>query len=84
MLDRFRSQTGSFITYLLFSMIIIVFVFTFGVMSPDEACGSGAQVADLADVNGRDVSNLDVGMASAVVDAKVELERIREQVQNIE
>jgi parvulin-like peptidyl-prolyl isomerase len=39
MLSTLRKQSKSVITYVLFGMIIVVFVFTFNVASPDMGCG---------------------------------------------
>ena len=69
MLDLMRKNTGSLITYLLFAIIIVVFVFTFGAISPDQACGGAGQgvpVVELADVDtvllqGRDELLLHLG-----------------------
>ncbi len=54
MLDILRSNTRSFIIYLLFSIIIVVFVFTFNTITPGEACGSqgpAALTAEFAEVD---------------------------------
>ena len=39
MLDLLRNNTRSFIIYLLFAIIIVVFVFTFNTITPGQACG---------------------------------------------
>jgi hypothetical protein len=52
MLDLFRKNSRSFLIYLMFAVIILVFAFTFGAITPDQACGGGGQyqVVDLAKV----------------------------------
>jgi peptidyl-prolyl cis-trans isomerase D len=65
MLGILRDNTRSFIIYLLFGIIIIVFVFTFNTITPDQACGSAGPaglVADLASVGSEriDTNMLDV------------------------
>jgi hypothetical protein len=65
MLDILRDNTRSFIIYLLFAIIIIVFIFTFNTITPDQACGGAGPaglVAELAHVNGEriDTNMLDV------------------------
>jgi len=55
MLDLLRKNSRSFVIYLMFAIIIVVFAFTFGAVGPDQACGGGAgpggyQVADFAEV----------------------------------
>jgi hypothetical protein len=67
MLDRFRNQTGSLITYIMFSMIIIVFVFTFGVIGPDQACGTSGKTVAVAEVNEDTISSPELSMASALM-----------------
>jgi hypothetical protein len=62
MLDILRDNTRSFIIYLLFAIIIIVFVFTFNTITPDQACGGAGPaglVADLATVGD---DNIDTNM----------------------
>ncbi|MCB9729314.1 MAG: SurA N-terminal domain-containing protein [Deltaproteobacteria bacterium] len=69
MLDILRSNTRSFIIYLLFSIIIIVFVFTFNTITPGEACGSSGPAtlgADFAQVEGTTVDASLFNMADAV------------------
>lgn len=54
MLDLLRNNSRSFLIYLMFAVIIVVFAFTFGAITPDQACSGGGpmQVADLAKVEG--------------------------------
>lgn len=62
MLDILRDNTRSFIIYLLFAIIIIVFVFTFNTITPDQACGGAGPaglVAELATVGDE---NIDTNM----------------------
>ena len=42
MLDFLRNNTQSTIVYLMFGVIIVVFVFTFNTITPDQACGGAA------------------------------------------
>ncbi|MBD90878.1 MAG: hypothetical protein CL940_11100 [Deltaproteobacteria bacterium] len=65
MLDILRDNTRSFLVYLLFAIIIIVFVFTFNTITPDQACGGAGPaglVAELATVgdDSIDTNMLDV------------------------
>lgn len=58
MLDILRTKTRSFVIYLLFSIIIVVFVFTFNTITPGQACGGsgvGATVGTLAEVGDHEV-----------------------------
>lgn len=60
MLDLLRNNTRSFIIYLLFAIIIVVFVFTFNTITPGQACGgTGPQglVSDLARVGDNIIDN---------------------------
>jgi hypothetical protein len=69
MLDVLRSNTRSFIIYLLFSIIIIVFVFTFNTITPGEACGSrgpATLTAELGEVDGQPLDASLFNMADAV------------------
>ncbi|MEZ4266306.1 MAG: SurA N-terminal domain-containing protein [Myxococcota bacterium] len=69
MLDILRSNTRSFIIYLLFSIIIVVFVFTFNTITPGEACGSrgpAALTAEFAEVHGAVIDASLFNMAEAV------------------
>ena len=62
MLDLLRNNSRSFVIYLMFAIIIVVFAFTFGAAGPDQACGGGGpglQAADLAEVDGQ---RIDTGM----------------------
>ncbi|PKN59160.1 MAG: hypothetical protein CVU56_02205 [Deltaproteobacteria bacterium HGW-Deltaproteobacteria-14] len=57
MLDLLRKNSRSFIIYLMFAIIIVVFAFTFGAVGPSQACGGstgpgGYAVADFANVDG--------------------------------
>lgn len=57
MLDLLRKNSRSFLIYLMFAIIIVVFAFTFGAAGPGQACGGGGgpgglQIADLAEVDG--------------------------------
>ncbi len=68
MLGTLRKQSRSVIVYVLFGIIIVVFVFTFNVASPDAGCaGGGSQsrattLATVGDVQ-MDLSDLTMGMA---------------------
>ncbi len=65
MLDLLRDNSRSFLIYLMFAIIIIVFAFTFGAITPDQACGGqqGANGAtELADVDGTTVQAGTLGM----------------------
>ncbi len=66
MLEQMRNNSGSLITYVLFSMIIIVFIFTFGAVDPSEACRGGA-VQSVAEINGNEVSEKDLAMAARLI-----------------
>ena len=66
MLEQMRNNSGSLITYVLFSMIIIVFIFTFGAVDPSEACRGGA-VQNVAEINGGDVTEKDLAMAARLI-----------------
>lgn len=71
MLDILRNNTRSFIVYLMFAVIIIVFVFTFNTITPDQACGGAGPVglvADLGEVGDTviDTNMLDVAMNLSV------------------
>ena len=66
MLEQMRNNSGSLITYVLFSMIIIVFIFTFGAVDPSEACRGGA-VESVAEINGEEVSEKDLTMAARLI-----------------
>ena len=60
MLDLLRNNTRSFIIYLLFAIIIVVFVFTFNTITPGQACGGGGPqglVSDLATVGDEIIDN---------------------------
>jgi peptidyl-prolyl cis-trans isomerase D len=60
MLDLLRNNTRSFIIYLLFAIIIVVFVFTFNTITPGQACGGeGPQglVSELATVGDEIIDN---------------------------
>ncbi len=67
MLDLLRKNSRSFIVYLMFAIIIVVFAFTFGAITPDQACGGGSagpyQVADLVKVNGETIDTNKLNMA---------------------
>ena len=57
MLDLLRKNSRSFIIYLMFAIIIVVFAFTFGAVGPSQACGGstgpgGYALADFATVDG--------------------------------
>ena len=67
MLDILRDNTRSFIIYLLFAIIIIVFVFTFNTITPDQACGGAGPaglVADLATVGDENIDTNMLDVAS--------------------
>jgi hypothetical protein len=49
MLDLLRKNTQSFVIYLLFAIIIVVFVFTFNTITPSQACGDAAPGLALGD-----------------------------------
>ncbi len=70
MLDQMRSRTGSLITYLLFTMIIIVFVFTFNSVGPSQACGGargpGGPTRDLVEVGDVTIDTNTLRMGSAL------------------
>lgn len=68
MLGTLRKQSRSVIIYVLFGIIIVVFVFTFNVASPDAGCagsGTSSKATTLATVGdvGLDVTDLTMGMA---------------------
>lgn len=68
MLGTLRKQSRSVIIYVLFGIIIVVFVFTFNVASPDAGCagaGTSSRATTLATVGDvrLDVSDLTMGMA---------------------
>ncbi|TNF29503.1 MAG: hypothetical protein EP329_15510 [Deltaproteobacteria bacterium] len=54
MLDLLRKNSRSFVIYLMFAIIIVVFAFTFGAVGPSQACGGsgpgGLAIADFAEV----------------------------------
>ena len=68
MLDVLRQNTRSWIIYLLFSIIIVVFVFTFNTITPDQACGSAGPlgISDLCQVGGETIDTNMLQMAQAV------------------
>jgi hypothetical protein len=47
MLDYLRNNAQSTVVYFMFAAIIIVFVFTFNTITPDQACGGGAPGRDV-------------------------------------
>ncbi len=68
MLGTLRKQSRSVIIYVLFGIIIVVFVFTFNVASPDAGCGGGGsqpKAVTLVTVGDTrlDLSDLTMGMA---------------------
>ena len=69
MLDILRKHSRSFLIYLVFTILIIVFAFTFGAISPDQACGGRGgpgSTAVVAEVDGREVGMQDVAVADAL------------------
>lgn len=66
MLEQMRTTSGNLITYVLFSMIIIVFIFTFGAVDPSEACRGGG-VSKIATVDEAPVTDTDFRMAGGMV-----------------
>lgn len=69
MLDILRKHSRSFLIYLVFAILIIVFAFTFGAISPDQACGGGPGTivnAVVAEVDGDAISMHDIGIADAL------------------
>ncbi|MGB0589700.1 MAG: peptidylprolyl isomerase [Myxococcota bacterium] len=72
MLDYLRNNAQSTVVYFMFAAIIIVFVFTFNTITPDQACGGGApgrEVEGLFTVGGEnlDTNWLDIA-ASLTID----------------
>ncbi|MFT7578535.1 MAG: hypothetical protein ACI9MR_000193 [Myxococcota bacterium] len=61
MLENLRQSSRSWLIYLMFAIIIVVFAFTFGAISPDQACSGGsaggAPNAVLVDVDGDKIDN---------------------------
>jgi hypothetical protein len=58
MFDIIRNKTRSFGIYFMFAAIIVVFAFTFGAISPDQACGGqagGMQRATYVEVDGEPI-----------------------------
>lgn len=71
MLDFIRNNAQSTLVYLMFGAIIIVFVFTFNTITPDQACGGGAPGRDveaLYNVDGEvlDTNWLDIAAALTI------------------
>ncbi len=68
MLEVLRQNTRSWIIYLLFSIIIVVFVFTFNTITPDQACGSAGplSISDLCQVGGETIDTNLLQMAQSV------------------
>jgi hypothetical protein len=68
MLGTLRKHSRSVIIYVLFGVIIIVFVFTFNVASPDAGCGGngGARAGVLATVAGEKVDGSALAMGLAL------------------
>jgi len=73
MLDLLRKNTRTFGIYFMFAAIIVVFGFTFGAISPDQACGGQPGVmaqADLVEIDDTKIDTALVLMAATVsVDA---------------
>jgi hypothetical protein len=66
MLEQMRNNSGNLITYTLFSMIIIVFIFTFGAVDPSEACRGGA-VEQVAEIGKSKINEKDLSMAARLM-----------------
>lgn len=69
MLDLLRKNTRTFGIYFMFAAIIVVFGFTFGAISPDQACGGQPGVmaqADLVKVEDARIDTALVQIAMAV------------------
>jgi len=69
MLDLLRKNSRSFGVYLMFAIIIVVFAFTFGAITPDQACAGAqgpGQVHDLARVDGEVIDTNHLYLASAL------------------
>jgi|GEM_PF-1264777 len=70
-LTEMRKNSGSLVTYLLFAMIIIVFVFTFNTIGPAEACGGaqgpGGPNAELAEVGDVTIDTNKLALAEALI-----------------
>jgi hypothetical protein len=69
MLDLLRKNTRTFGIYFMFAAIIVVFGFTFGAISPDQACGGQPGVmaqADLVKVGDAKIDTALVQIAMAI------------------
>jgi hypothetical protein len=66
MLEQMRNNSGNLITYTLFSMIIIVFIFTFGAVDPSEACRGGS-VEQVAEIGESKINEKDLSMAARLM-----------------
>jgi hypothetical protein len=69
MLDYLRNNAQSTVVYFMFAAIIIVFVFTFNTITPDQACGGGApgrEVEALYTVGGESLDTNWLDIASSL------------------
>ncbi len=69
MLDSLRKNSRTFGIYFMFAAIIVVFGFTFGAISPDQACGGrigGMDQGDLVKVDGAEVDTTHLVIAGAI------------------
>ena len=69
MLDILRNNTQSVVVYILFAIIILVFVFTFNTITPDQACGgspTGVTIDELVEVGDVAIDTTMLNMALTI------------------
>ena len=72
MLDYIRNNAQSTLVYLMFGAIIIVFVFTFNTITPDQACGGGAPGRDVEALYNVDGDTIDTNWLDIAASLSIE------------